>query len=79
MMDKEKDPAEREKWRRRMVKNAHLVKERGIYAVMVLSGRGIGPETASRLLEVRHQNEDDLIRAILNSEMEYAKNRRYWD
>ncbi len=79
MMDKEKNPTEREKWRRRMVKNAHLVKERGIYAVMVLSGRGIGPETASRLLEVRHQNEDDLIRAILNSEMEYAKNRRYWD
>jgi ATP-dependent Lhr-like helicase len=79
MMDKEKDPAEREKWRRRIVKNAHLVKERGIYAIMVLSGRGIGPETASRLLEIRHQNEDDLIRAILNSEMEYAKNRRFWD
>jgi len=68
-----------EKWRRRIVKNAHLVKERGIYAVMTLSGRGIGPETASRLLEIRHQNEEDLIRAILNSEMEYAKNRRFWD
>lgn len=64
---------------RRLYKNAHLVRERGILAVMALAAHGIGPETASRLLEVSYQNEDDFIRAILNAEMEYAKNKRFWD
>jgi len=64
---------------RRIYKNAHLVRERGILAVMALAAHGIGPETATRLLEVSYQNEDDFIRAILNAEMEYAKNKRFWD
>ncbi|WP_297217652.1 DEAD/DEAH box helicase [Thermoplasma sp.] len=69
------DPA----YRKRILKNAHLVKEKGIQAVMVLSARGVGPETASRILEVTYADENDLIRAILTAEMDYARNRRFWD
>ncbi|MGC8609027.1 MAG: DEAD/DEAH box helicase, partial [Thermoplasmata archaeon] len=74
----ERDHADDEKSRKRMVKNAHLVKERGMDAVIVMAARGIGPETASRILEVSYADDDDLIRAILNAEMEFARNRRFW-
>lgn len=64
---------------RRLNKNAHLVRERGLNAVMVMAARGIGPETASRLLQVSYLNDEDFIKAILLGEMDYAKNRRFWD
>lgn len=73
------DTPEGLKIRKRLVKNAHLVRERGMQAIMALAARGIGPETASRLLEVTYHNEDDFIRAILSGEMDYAKSKRYWD
>lgn len=73
------ETAEGVKIRRRLIKNAHLVRERGMQAIMALAARGIGPETASRLLEVTYHNEDDFIRAILSGEMDYAKSKRYWD
>ncbi len=80
MLDRFKsDDPEGIKTRKRLIKNAHLVRERGMQAIMVMAARGIGPETASRLLEVTYRNEDDLIRAILNGEMDYAKTRRFWD
>lgn len=60
-------------------KSAHLVRERGKDALMVLAGRGIGPETASRLLSVRYLNDDDLIQNIIRSENDFSKNRRYWN
>ncbi len=65
--------------RKRLYKNAHLVRERGMRAVMAMSARGIGPETAIRLLEVSYISDEDFIRAILLAEIEYAKNRRFWD
>ena len=73
------DTPEGLKIRKRLAKNAHLVRERGMQAIMALAARGIGPETASRLLEVTYHNEDDFIRAILAGEMDYAKSKRYWD
>ncbi|WP_393971878.1 DEAD/DEAH box helicase [Oxyplasma meridianum] len=65
--------------RNRISKNAHLIRERGMQAVIVLAARGIGPETASRLLEVSYSSEDDMIRSILTAEIEFAKNKRFWD
>ena len=65
--------------KRRLYKNAHLVRERGMQAVMALSARGIGPETALRILGVSYISEEDFIKAILVAEIEYAKNRRFWD
>ena len=70
------DPA---KTRKRVSKNAHLIRERGMQAIIVLAARGIGPETASRLLEVSYSSDDDMIRSILTAEIEFAKNKRFWD
>lgn len=67
------------KTQRRLVKNAHLVRERGMKAIMVMAARGIGPETGSRLLEVSYANDEDFVRAILSAEMDFARNRRFWD
>ena len=63
---------------KRLRKNAHLVKERGRRAIIALAGRGIGSETASRILSVSYFSDEDFIKEILNSEMEYARNRRFW-
>ncbi len=67
------------KTQKRLVKNAHLVRERGMKAIMVMAARGIGPETGSRLLEVSYASDEDFVRAILSAEMDFARNRRFWD
>jgi ATP-dependent Lhr-like helicase len=75
-----KDPdAEEKKEMLRVSRNANLVKENGSKAVMILAGRGIGPDSASRILNRMHIDEDDLLRDILASEVLYAKNKRFWD
>ncbi|KAA8923089.1 DEAD/DEAH box helicase [Thermoplasma sp.] len=79
LSDFERSKIDDPSYRKRILKNAHLVKEKGLQAVMVMSARGVGPETASRILEVTYADEDDLIRAILTAEMDYARNRRFWD
>ncbi|QRF76304.1 Putative ski2-type helicase [Thermoplasmatales archaeon] len=71
--------SENSRIRKRISKNAHLVKERGMVAIMTMAARGIGAETASRILEVSYHSEEDIIRAILTAEVEFAKNKRYWD
>ena len=48
-------------------------------ALITLAARGVGTETANRLLETSYSSEEDLLKAILNAEMEYSRNRRYWD
>jgi len=63
----------------RISRNANLVNENGGKAVMILAGRGIGPDSASRILNRMHTDEDDLLRDILASEVLYAKNKRFWD
>ena len=75
-----KDPnANEKKEMARITKNANLVNENGGKAVMILAGRGIGPDSASRILNRMHTDEDDLLRDILSSEVLYAKNKRFWD
>ena len=59
-------------------KSIHVIRERGITALMTLAGRGIGPEMATRILSIRYFDEDDLIREIVKQENEFAKNRRFW-
>ncbi len=45
---------------------------------MVMAARGVGPDTASRILEVSYLNEEDLIKRLLKAETDFAKNRQYW-
>jgi ATP-dependent Lhr-like helicase len=75
---KEPDASDRKEMMR-ISRNANLVNEEGSKAVMILSGRGIGPDSASRILNRMHIDEDDLLRDVLASEVLYAKNKRFWD
>ena len=63
----------------KMGRNANLVFEQGQRAVLVLAGRGIGPDTASRILRTLHSDEDEFLRDIMNAEILFAKNKRFWD
>lgn len=64
---------------KRLYRNANIINEQGRRAALVMAGRGIGPDTASRILNRRYDEEDDFYRAILNAEMTYAQNNRFWD
>ena len=45
----------------------------------VLAGRGIGPETAGRILRKQLRDDSDLVKAIIESEITYARTRQFWD
>jgi len=72
---------------RRFHKNASLVLNYGKAAIIALSGRGIGPDTASRIL--RKYSASDLeksedvqikfLKDILKAELTYARTRDFWD
>lgn len=64
---------------RRIKKNANLVNSYGGGVALVLAGRGIGPDTAARIMSKMHTNEDSLIRDIMASEINYAKTKQFWD
>lgn len=63
----------------RVSRNANLVNEYGGRAAIVLAGRGIGPDGASRILRTMHVDEDEFLRDIMNAEILYAKTKRFWD
>ncbi|MEM0128511.1 MAG: DEAD/DEAH box helicase, partial [Thermoplasmatales archaeon] len=56
----------------------HLLRMYEERALIVLAAHGIGPETASRILEVPVRSENELIERVLTNEVEFAKNRRFW-
>jgi ATP-dependent Lhr-like helicase len=59
-------------------KSADLVIDYGKDAAIVLAGRGIGPQTAIRVLYKPRRNEDDLFKHILEAERDFIKNKKYW-
>ena len=58
---------------------ANLTSTNGARAAMVLAGRGVGAETASRILRSSFRDEDDFLREIMSAEVTFAKNKRFWD
>jgi hypothetical protein len=63
----------------RMMKNAELVQNRGYEGILCLMARGIGEATAQRILKkIPRNNIDNLLKAIHNAEIEYARTRRFW-
>jgi ATP-dependent Lhr-like helicase len=71
----------------RLHKNASLVLSYGKFAVLALVGRGIGPDTAARILgrynkqELAKSEEREIkfLRDILQAELQYAKTRGFWE
>ena len=65
--------------RGRVQKNAELIRNHGFEAIMCLMARGVGEETATRILRSHAgKTRTALLRSIHNAEIEYARTRRYW-
>jgi ATP-dependent Lhr-like helicase len=47
-------------------------------AAICLAARGVGPQTASRILAKFHKDDDELLRDILEAERLYIKTKKYW-
>ncbi len=79
--------SEEKKEFRRLHKNASLVLSYGQIAIIALVGRGIGPDTAARILmkynpgDIQKSEEVEIkfLRDILKAELNYAKTRGFWD
>ncbi len=75
---KQRTPDE-ERLVQRAVREAHLVATYGKRAVLALAGRGVGPETAARILAHQRSHEADFLRDVLQAEVQYARTRSFWD
>jgi ATP-dependent Lhr-like helicase len=71
-------PEEQHNWQQAWL-SASLVQTKGREAVIVMSGRGVGPATATRVLRRPHKAPEDLYVDILKAEREYARTRLFWN
>lgn len=62
----------------RIVKEARIIMENGIASIIALQGRGIGIETAKRIL-ARSSDLDSLIYNIIEQEKIFLKTYKYWN
>ncbi len=74
--DRNREEEERAK---RVYKNSHIVLSHGKQAVIALASRGIGPETASKVIGKLRANEEDFYRDILEAERNYARTKQFWN
>ena len=87
LLTKKERTNEEEKEVKRLYKNASLVLNYGKNALLSLVARGIGPDTAARILRrykiTGLEKSDELqirfLRDILKAELNYARTRGFWD
>lgn len=64
--------------RDKMERTADLVLTYGKRFIVGLAGKGVGPETAIRIMAQQKEDEDGFYRAILEKEKEYTRTKKYW-
>ncbi len=60
-------------------RTADLVLSYGKKAIIALEVKGIGPETAFRILGKMHQREDEFYMDLLKAKIQYLRTREYWE
>jgi len=60
-------------------RKADLILSYGKDAVRALQVKGVGPETASRILGKMHSQEDGFYMDLLKAKVQYLRTREYWD
>lgn len=58
--------------------SANLVRDNGRNALLALAGRGVGPDTAARILSRGYESEEELISEVIKAEIKYAQTKKYW-
>jgi ATP-dependent Lhr-like helicase len=58
---------------------ADLVLSYGKQAVAALEVKGVGPETASRILGKMHPKEEEFYMDLLKAKIQYLRTREFWD
>jgi ATP-dependent Lhr-like helicase len=76
---KKKLDEEEQKEVKKLYTNASLVRAHGRKAVTALMARGVGPETAARILRRYHADEEEFLRDVLAAEVNYARTKKFWD
>jgi ATP-dependent Lhr-like helicase len=56
-----------------------LILSYGKQAVRALEVKGVGPETASRILGKMHPNENEFYMDLLKAKIQYLWTREFWD
>jgi len=79
LLRKEKMSREERAEVKRLYMNASLVSSHGRKAVIALVARGVGPDTAARILRGFHKDEEEFLKDILAAELTYARTKRFWD
>ncbi len=59
--------------------SAELVAHYGERALWALAARGVGPETARRLLARLYRTDDEFVAELIRAERNYARTRAFWD
>jgi len=60
-------------------RTADLVLSHGRKALIALQVKGVGPETAFRILGKMHPDEDDFYVDLLKAKIQYLRTRLYWE
>ncbi len=87
LLKKKNKTKEEENEVKRLFKNSSLILNYKKFALIALMGRGIGPDTAARILrkykwkdiDKNEEVEIQFLRDILKAELQYARTRGFWD
>ena len=64
--------------KRKLMRIAKLVNAYGRRAIIALTARGVGPDTASRILGRMHKTEEELFKDLVEAERTFTRTHRYW-